>query len=554
MRSLIVFLFAFCCISLTTVWAQFPALEFSIQQSTAPLNSTADVSFYAGTNWQNITSYSGTISFDTTKITWNSLQFWGLSNPGGAVFTYQGGGVVTFTWNSLITIGPTLTQGQTIFTLRFNTVGNAGDVSPVTFGSSPQVMFWGNGFGWSGNNFQFTNGSVTLVCANPVPAFTTTPNNLNITFTDASTPANAYFWDFGDGNTSTAQNPSHTYSATGQYLVCLTVVDSCGADSVCQTLNVTCPVPGTSFSNSANGLMQTFSDQSSNSPSSWFWDFGDGNTSNMQNPSHSYAAPGNYTVCLTTTNSCGSDSSCQVLAVSCPAATAAFSDSTNQLQVQFTDLSGNTPTAWTWDFGDGNTSTQQNPSHIYAQPGTYTVCLIATNLCGADTSCQSLSVTCAAPMAAFSDSVSMLQVQFSDLSTNGPTTWFWDFGDGNTSTQASPLHTYAGDGTYTVCLTVSSLCGADTLCRSLTILTTGFENPGSSLLRVYPNPATEAVWVESRPNRYMKLRLYDLNGELLGVFEGQEKVKIATDHLTAGVYVLEVRSEGELLRKKMVIR
>lgn len=454
----------------TEAFSQFPDLEFSIENTVAQTSSTADVSFYAGTNWQNITSFSGTVTFDTTKITWNSMSFWGLSNPGGATFNYLGGGVMTFTWTSLITIGPTLSPGATIFTLRFNTVGSPGDVSPVNFLSSPQVAAWQNGFGWSGNNFLQSNGSVTLTCGVPVTAFTSTGSNYTYAFAETGSGATSYFWDFGDGNTSTIASPSHTYAALGSYTVCLVTTNVCGSDSSCGSVSVTCPLPGVAFSESISGLTTTFSDQTTNSPTAWFWDFGDGNTSTQQNPIHAYSSYNSYLVCLTTTNACGIDSACGTVNVICPVPVATYSQSATNLLVQFTDQTTNAPTSWLWDFGDGNVSTQQNPNHAYAAPGNYLVCLSVASTCGSDSVCTTVTASCPAPSTAFSQTSAALQVQFVDMTTGGAAFWLWDFGDGNTSSLQNPLHTYASAGSYTVCLVTTSICGSDSSCSAVIVL------------------------------------------------------------------------------------
>ena len=441
----------------------------SADQVVTPGGTTVDVSVRAGTNWQNITTINGTIVFDTTVITYSQMSFWGLTFPQGATFTYQGGGVLTWTWTSLITIGPTLQQGDIVFTLQFNVVGPAGSVSPITFTSNPQPLFWFNGFGWSGNNFSLTNGSVTVLCGGSGSNWASTDSLLNVDFQELAGPsATTFFWDFGDGNTSTQPNPNHVYANPGQYTVCLTVTDSCGTDSTCQTINV-CPTPSSTFSSQGNLLNYNFAADSNSTATSWLWDFGDGNTSTQQNPNHAYAQPGTYTVCLTSTNACGTDSSCTTVTVVCPVPQAAFSESSNELSYTFSDQSANAPTSWLWDFGDGNVSTMQNPMHTYAAPGTYNVCLTVTSSCGTDSSCTSITATCTAPNADFSETALNLIVQFGDLSTQGATSWLWDFGDGNTSTLQSPSHTYAAPGTYTVCLTATSICGSDSICQSVTV-------------------------------------------------------------------------------------
>lgn len=136
------------------------------------------------------------------------------------------------------------------------------------------------------------------------------------------------------------------------------------------------------------------------------------------------------------------------------------------LSVDFTDSSTNTPTSWAWDFGDGNTSTDQNPTNVYSTPGTYTVALVATNGVGSDTETKVDYITVlGAPVADFSGDTLTgpvpLTVNFTDLSTNTPDTWFWDFGDGGSSASQNPTYIYAYTGVYTVTLTASSSAGSD---------------------------------------------------------------------------------------------
>ena len=137
-------------------------------------------------------------------------------------------------------------------------------------------------------------------------------------------------------------------------------------------------------------LTVTFTDLSTGNPTQWVWNFGDDATSTEQNPDHTYTAPGTYTVTLTVTNAGGSDPETKpnFITVSSLSLKAEFeADPTSgdaPLSVQFTDLSTGNPTQWNWDFGDGSTSTEQNPEHTYTAPGTYTVTLAATNAGGSD--------------------------------------------------------------------------------------------------------------------------------------------------------------------------
>lgn len=141
--------------------------------------------------------------------------------------------------------------------------------------------------------------------------------------------------------------------------------------------------------------------------------------------------------------------------------------------VSFTDSSDFYPTTWAWTFGDGGTSTQQNPSHTYAANGTYTVCLTATNAGGSSTQvCKQVVVNniVIAPVADFNwSNVSGGLVNFTDVSTNGPTTWAWTFGDAATSTQQNPSHVYAANNTYNVCLTASNTAGSNQRCKNVVV-------------------------------------------------------------------------------------
>jgi PKD repeat protein len=167
-------------------------------------------------------------------------------------------------------------------------------------------------------------------------------------------------------------------------------------------------VPTASFTSSVSGgqapLAVQFTDTSTGSPTAWAWDFGDGSTATVQNPAHTFASAGTYTVKLTATNGAGSSSTASAtVTVSVPPAavpTATFTSSVSggqaPLAVQFTDTSTGSPTAWAWDFGDGSTATVQNPAHTFASAATYTVKLTATNGAGSS-SPASATVTVSAP-------------------------------------------------------------------------------------------------------------------------------------------------------------
>ncbi len=327
---------------------------------------------------------------------------------------------------------------------------------------------------------------VNTNCTAPTAAFSYTTNNKSATFTDISASSQAWLWTFGDGNTSSSQNPNHTYATTGTYQVCLTVQDSCGVDSSCQMVAITCPLPVPAWTNSTNNLTVTFTNFSSGSPTTYLWLFGDGNTSSQLSPVHTYATIQTYTVCLIVGNACGSDTLCKPVPTGCTTPGTAFTYTSSGLSMTFTDASTQTPGTWLWDFGDGNTSALQNPGHSYTNQGSYTVCLTATNACGSDSVCQIVSIVCPQPISGFVYIKNQLSVNFVDQSQGSPSSWVWDFGDGTaTSLLQNPTHAFAAPGTYTVCLIVADTCGPDTSCQTVTVTcpvpVTNFSFAGSGL-------------------------------------------------------------------------
>ncbi|HWB62114.1 MAG TPA: PKD domain-containing protein, partial [Chitinophagales bacterium] len=137
--------------------------------------------------------------------------------------------------------------------------------------------------------------------------------------------------------------------------------------------------------------------------------------------------------------------------------------------INFTDNTDGYPTTYSWNFGDGNTSNQQNPSHTYTYNGTYYVCETVTNAGGSNTYCDSVHVTNnPAPVAHFTwAAAGGGLINFTNTSTGSPTTYAWTFGDGATSSSINPGHTYAANGAYYVCLTVSNPNGSNTYCDSV---------------------------------------------------------------------------------------
>lgn len=229
--------------------------------------------------------------------------------------------------------------------------------------------------------------TVSRVAVVPEADFTFEATDLAVTFTDASSNAQSYLWDFGvdgvDTDTSTMVSPSFTYPTFGTYEASLTVTSSTGdMDTETMSVTVSLPAPVADFTFVASDLDVTFTNASTNA-ATYSWDFGDGTAANTEeSPMHTYATGGDFTVTLTaTTPDNQMATSIQQVSVIDPTSNDPVADFTfvaSLLEVTFTDASLNAA-SYAWDFGDGNTSMAPSPVHTYAAAGTYTVSLTITN-------------------------------------------------------------------------------------------------------------------------------------------------------------------------------
>lgn len=299
-----------------------------------------------------------------------------------------------------------------------------------------------------------------------------------VTFQDQSTGSTplTYYWNFGDGATSTDQNPQHTYIQSGLFTVNLTVTNAYGTSTETKVnyigIGLAPNADFTGIPTTGNApLTVVFTDRSSGSPTSWNWDFGDGQTSTQQNPVHIFFAQGDYSVTLTVTNSKGTSTiTKQYLIHVLPALKSIFTANPKSgvapLVVGFTDISTGNPQTWTWNFGDGTTDTTPNPVHTFTNKGVYAVSLTVTNGIQTDTSTQAIVVGGVPAVDFVADNTTIVAgtpVHFTDLTTNSPTSWYWDFGDGHSSTLQNPTEIYMANGVYNVTLTATNNNGQNTL-------------------------------------------------------------------------------------------
>ena len=316
-------------------------------------------------------------------------------------------------------------------------------------------------------------------------------------FIDVSLPfPDTWAWDFGDGTTSTLQNPTHTYNAPGPYVICLTIskgvpgtISFC-TDTYCDNVIVdTLPNPCyNNFTFTINNLIVNFSGMANPPNSTYSWDFGDGAVGTGQNVSHTYAGPGLYPVTLTTSSFIGCTfTSFQMVQLGgpgiCDPMFMVMPVPGNSMTFDFIDISMGYPMSWSWDFGDGTTSTLQNPTHTYNAPGPYVICL--TIVCDPNTQpstyCDSIFVNgnptgCNAKFYVYPDSTTNFAYYFQDASSPiPPDTWAWDFGDGTTANIPYPYHVFNAPGVYNVCLTITkgapgtpNFC-TDTYCKNVIV-------------------------------------------------------------------------------------
>ena len=235
----------------------------------------------------------------------------------------------------------------------------------------------------------------------PTAAFSSNCNGLSCGFngTASSDPGGnvvSYAWNFGDNTTGTGPTPTHVYAQGGTYTARLTVTDNLGANSAPVTHDVTVTAPNApptaAFASECADYTCTFDSSGSsdaNGPiTAWAWDFGDGGTSDLPNPSHLFAGPGLYTVGLTVTDgqTTTGQVSHQVEVLANVAPVAAFTQTCSGLSCTFdasTSTDANGPiTSYEWDFGDGSTGTGVQASRIYGAAADYLVTLTATDSFG----------------------------------------------------------------------------------------------------------------------------------------------------------------------------
>ncbi|MFH1320997.1 MAG: PKD domain-containing protein [Bacteroidota bacterium] len=343
---------------------------------------------------------------------------------------------------------------------------------------------------------QDTAYTIINIVPQPTAGLSANPDTIcegqDIVFTNQSAGANSYDWNFGDGSgwmtTGSSGNQTHTYTVAGNYTVYLVANITGGTASCTDTASVdvvVLPGPQAIFSadvvEGCDSLSVTFSDSSIDAVS-WFWDFDNGDTNNIQNPPvQQYDTTGTFIATLTVISANGCTDSQQVTINVFPTPVVNFSAPAvcvNEITL-FTDLStvaGDSIISWFWDFGDGNTDSVKNPTNVYTSPGIYDVALtVSTNNCSATDTIPAIADTL--PSASFTSDVTNgctpLDVVFTNTST-GAISYLWYFGDGDSTSAVDTNHTFintsSSDTTYVVLLIVKTASGCmDTAVQNITV-------------------------------------------------------------------------------------
>lgn len=366
-----------------------------------------------------------------------------------------------------------------------------------------------------------------------------------------------------------AKNPTFTYNTSGYYVIFLAVQNKAGFDTISKNFYINImPDPRPMFKDSAFQKTVFFENNSVDANHFW-WNFGD-NTGldTTRHPIHTYQIDGTYEVSLTALNECDTITIRKTITIiSIPIADFAVSTDSKCIPIQatFTTLSSNSIASyeWTFDGGTPNKSNDANPKVSYQKAGNYSVKLVVKNSAGADSiTKQDIIKINSTPTTNFDYSIDKLTITLSQKSINADT-YLWKFGDGMTSTEPSPTHTYAKNGTYKITLEATNECGTDLYSKNVVIQpihTT--ELTSKPLFELYPNPTNDILYIKNlnSDNIYpLTLIITNMLGQRLFLennitINANENYQIGLTHLPKGSYVVELIQKKKVQRSIILIQ
>lgn len=423
----------------------------------------------------------------------------------------------------------------------------------------------------------------------PVSAFDTVINKNVVTFTNKSSNAQSWIWDFGDNTTSTELNPSHSY-LPGTYQAKLTVNNNCGSVTIIKQIDIAKSLLAGFKVSQPNGCIPytvQFTNTSFGATSfAWTFPGGTPSASTDTNPVIVYNTPGSYDVSLTAKSGNDSTTYTQYAFINVEAFPEAdFKTAIGGSTVYFSNQS-KYGKGQLWDFGDGKISNENSPSHVYTAEGEYQVKLVISNNCGNDTLVKTVAVYLIPKVDFLSDTTLICgsgNIQFKSKTSSDVNLWSWQFdgGEPNTSDEKNPSVYYAKKGTYTVKLTVRNSNGENELIKQsyIRVISTVLcpdtvyykyeltnDKPINQISSgqsanpiVYPNPFNGKLNIQGNSESInIKLELYDLLGrelysEILPVINGRYQRELNLEFLNEGSYLIHFNSAKESITKTIFL-
>lgn len=315
-------------------------------------------------------------------------------------------------------------------------------------------------------------------------------------------------------------------------------------------------LPTSSFSATSDEFTLMLTNLSTDA-TSFSWDFGDSNGSTMPSPSHTYAANGTYTVTLIANNGCGADTSQQIITIAgtlvMPLIESTLTLGCAPFAVTFFNVSTGPVTGIEWNFTGANitTSSSDTVTVLFQDPGNFTATLTVNGTGGPLTTTQNIEVI-PAPIPMFEVSENGGTISLTNLSQNA-TSYLWDFGDSNTSTDFEPTHQYQNPGDYEITLNAQTIACSQATSTSITVdeITSTLDEIASQL-QVYPNPSTGLFQISGPRCVY---QIFDSKGRQV-LANGNKPPgtwDIDLRHVPTGIYWLRIQlTEGTILRKLVI--